>query len=158
MTNIFEFVDIGYLVIELLDIKSIFGLRYLNKSIKELVESMSIYKQCVDIKNRGKKSNQRALQNIFLTACKFGYYKLVDNISTNYLNKVQNLMTEALYIASCNDHWSIVYYLGNIGVDVNHKLNHAFAIVCQRGRLDMVKYLLRKGADINAMPWGTIDY
>jgi len=148
MINIFDIAELKYLIMEFLDIKSLGRTICLNKSTKNLVESMPIYQEIM--MSLPSELSNKFLSDMFVNACQYDCIHLVKNIVTNYKHKILNVMNYALVDACRNGHLLIVQFLVESGVNLHDHDDWGLRCASEYGHLPVVKYLVENGADVHA--------
>ena len=109
MINIFDITELKYLIINFLDIKSIGRMICIDQSIKRLVESMPIYQELITCLPFRMTKNFHV--EIFINSCRNNCLKLLQNILTNYYDRVKSIINDAFVEACKHGHLTIIKYL-----------------------------------------------
>jgi len=156
MANPLDVPELKYIIVNLLDLKSIGRLIQVGWDYKCFIQDMPIYEELmICLNTRGKiydpcrSFNIRiTMEQIFVYACANACWRIIHNIIRH-----ANIETKVLDIAfSCaceGNHFDVIKFLIQKGCKIYIHNNSAFQKACENGQADLVKLFVENGANID---------
>jgi FOG: Ankyrin repeat len=158
MTNPFDIPEPKYMIINLLDLKSIARIIQVNWAFKDFIQDMPLYLElqiCLNYiqhnpKVYDKKYNLR--EKIFISACANNCRNIINSFSKEKVTcmNISSILGRGLILACKNGHLEVAKFLVDKGAKIHADNDSALQHACSRGHLEVAKFLVDKGANIHA--------
>ena len=153
MTNPLNILELKYIIVNFLDLKSIGSMIQIDWTTYQLVSGMPIYKElkiCLDyIKkcDQCEEKKYKLIEKIFEYACLSGGLNIIRNIF-RYENTT-NILNSGLVATSKNGYLQVIKYLIEKGANIHAGDDYALKWACENGHMNVAKFLVENGANIH---------
>jgi FOG: Ankyrin repeat len=157
MTNPFDIPELKYMIINLLDLKSIGQMVQINREFKDFIQDMPIYLElqtCLNCIQHGLKAYDKRYnfrEKIFISACANACRNIIDNFWKGGITCVSasTILDTSLRLACENGHLEVAKFLVEKGANIHASYDLALQWACKNGHLEVTKFLVEKGANIH---------
>jgi len=145
--------ELAYMIINLLDLKSIIRILQINWHFKYFVQDMPIYRELLICQNYLKytslsKSKYNIGEKIFISACANNCLTILRNLEHKIM--IKKVINKGLRKTCENGHLKVAKFLVEKGADIHIHDNCVLVTACENGHLGVAKFLMDKGVSIRA--------
>jgi Ankyrin repeat. len=151
MTSPLDIPELYTLIIANLDPKTICRMMSVDRFTHQLITGMSIYRELMSCLEHVKKGNYKQEYTFKEKIFAYACYNGCWNVIHNILRDedMRNVLNESLIMASANGQLEVVKYLVEKGADIHSNNDEALLLAFVYGHLVVTNYLVKKGVDFS---------